>query len=158
VLGNHDHLPEWTCALDELAGREPRFRWSPFHLRLGNAVFQHGDVSTPGIDPARLPQSRARFAQSRPPSRALERAYDGVVALRLHLLGARLAFPQRAVLRRLSRYLDGVRHEVGDGVRNVYFGHTHIPVDGVEYGGRRFHNGGAAIDGVPFRVLRAELV
>ncbi|MEM6569985.1 MAG: metallophosphoesterase [Planctomycetota bacterium] len=157
LLGNHDHLPEHIERLEALADDDDRFRWHPFHLRLGGAVFLHGDVSNPRMNPARLHAYRESFARHPNQGPAMERLYDALMALRVHVLGARVLYPERTVLRRIARYLDDIQGEIGDDVRNVYFGHTHRPVDGAEYRGIRFHNCGATIPGVDFRIVRADL-
>ncbi len=157
VLGNHDHVPAHLEALERLAARDPRFRWYPDHLRLGNAVFLHGDVTHPRVSRARLSAYRERCARQRAPLPGSDRLYDLAVALRLHALGAKLAFPEEVVMRRLTRYLDDVGSELRSGTRNVYFGHTHLALRGAEHGGLRFHNCGAPIEGLDFRIVQADL-
>lgn len=157
LLGNHDHVPAHIERLDALAGDDARFRWHPFHLRLGGAVFLHGDVSNPRMTPARLRAYRERFGRHANQGPAMERLYDALMALRVHVLGARVLYPERTTLRRIARYLDDVQGEIGGDVRNVYFGHTHRPVHGAEFRGIRFHNCGAPIPGVDFRIVTADL-
>lgn len=157
VLGNHDHVPELVERLEVLADQCPRFRWHPYHLRIGNAVFLHGDVSNPRMDQARLRAYRESFGAHERPSGSSHHLYEVVVALRLHVLGARFLYPRAKVVRRIARYLDEVEHEVGAGLRNVYFGHTHLALSGEEYRGLRFHNCGAPIRGLEFQILEADL-
>ena len=40
-----------------------------------------------------------------------------------------------------------------NGLRHVYFGHTHKAVSGFEYEGLIFHNGGASTRGISFRIV-----
>jgi len=54
------------------------------------------------------------------------------------------------VLKKLSQYLKGHGMEASSGVTDIYFGHTHREMDGVEYHGLRYHNGGASIKGIGF--------
>ena len=157
VLGNHDHVPELIDRLEALASVEARFEWHPFHLRLGNAVFLHGDACNPRMNDMRLRAARLGTAGHRSRSEGQARIYDLVVALRLHVMGARLLFARKTVLERLSRYLDELEDELGGGIRNVYFGHTHLALDRVEHRGRCFHNGGAPMPGVEFRIVEADL-
>ena len=53
--------------------------------------------------------------------------------------------------------LEDVGEGVGAGTRSVYHGHTHVAFCGYERGGLRFHNGGASLPGVDFRILKADI-
>lgn len=142
VLGNHDDTPEIREALGVLSGAEERFSWHPHHLRLGSALFVHGDVDRP------------RSSNHGPnPGPARERAYAAAIALHLHRAAAAIAFPHRAVLRGLHRYADRLETSGGEPIRDVFFGHTHRPMARTSYRGRRYHNGGAPIHGVDFRII-----
>ena len=146
VLGNHDDTPEIRGALGALSGAEERFSWHPHHLRLGSALFVHGDVDRP------------RSSNHGPnPGPARERAYAAAIALHLHRAAAAIAFPHRAVLRGLHRYADRLEASGGEPIRDVFFGHTHRPMERASYRGRRYHNGGAPIDGVAFRIIEEHI-
>lgn len=157
VLGNHDHMPVLMDRLEVLADSVPRFHWHPFHVRLGNALFLHGDAGQPGMTPERLVVYREKFAIERPVSELQQRVYGAVVSLRLHVIGARLIFPSRGVVRRVAAHVEALGSAWSENVRNVYFGHTHRVLDGVEHGGRRYHNGGSPMPGLAFRILEADL-
>ena len=68
-----------------------------------------------------------------------------------------IAIRPAGVLRKLSRYLVDEGLDAEHGVRDVYFGHTHLVVDGVKYAGLTFHNGGASIHGLPFKIIETRL-
>ena len=58
--------------------------------------------------------------------------------------------------RRIVYYLSDLDRShpgVVDGVRDVYYGHTHLPIDGFEYDGLRFHNTGSAVRRGGFNML-----
>jgi UDP-2,3-diacylglucosamine hydrolase len=52
-------------------------------------------------------------------------------------------------------YIDQIGHGPASGVEHVYFGHTHRELNNYRYGGVSFHNGGAPMHGVPFRIVAA---
>jgi UDP-2,3-diacylglucosamine hydrolase len=54
-------------------------------------------------------------------------------------------------------YLTDQGQDASHGVTDVYFGHTHRDVDGVKFGGLNFHNGGASIKGLSFRIIETKL-
>jgi UDP-2,3-diacylglucosamine hydrolase len=157
VLGNHDHAPALIEQLESLAAAEPRFRWHPYQVRIGNAVFLHGDASNPRMNQERLEAYRLGFAKERPASAMAHRMYRVAMAMRLHVVGARLVFKERFVVRRLTAHLRRLGPEWSNGVRNVYFGHTHLALSGVEHDGRRFHNCGSPMRGLSFQILEADL-
>lgn len=157
LLGNHDHHPALVERLKGLAGGHQGFSWHPFHLRLGNAVFLHGDAANVRMNVERLAAYRKRFGGHGQRGMAMNRLYDAAVAARIHVLGARLLYPHRTVLRRLFKYLDEIQCGPAQGVRHVYYGHTHRAMADVEYGGLRFHNCGAPMPGMQFRIVKADL-
>lgn len=163
ILGNHDDCQPFVERLDALSRNVPNLQWHADHLRVESRVFLHGDV----IDsPWAKGRSSARFASgsgrdlARPGPRIrgwwANHAYDLVVRTRAHRLAIALQHSPPAVARKLIRYLR--THALGPeaGVTDVYFGHTHRVLNGFQQEGLRFHNGGAPIRGLEFRVLTFE--
>ena len=153
VLGNHDHHAAFLTQLDELAGETANFQWHPLCLRIRNTVFLHGDAADGHADGASLIQARERGLDEEPKHPYWHRLYDVVVKTGIHKPAPRLVHPDRRVLRRLTTWLEAEGHGASSGVRSVYFGHTHRPME-MEYQGVWFHNGGGAIRGQSCRVLR----
>ncbi len=153
VLGNHDHFEQFTRNLDVLARLESNFSWHPFYLRNGSNVFLHGDVANGWITPTRLARLRSQTGFHLPRGAIMNALYDLAIRLRLHIIAAGLAYPKHVVVRRLHAYLDELRIGHRDGVRNVYFGHTHLALDNYEINGLTFHNCGAPIAGLRFNIL-----
>jgi UDP-2,3-diacylglucosamine hydrolase len=79
-----------------------------------------------------------------------------VVLTRLHKPLPHLVFAKRIVVRRILKYLESIGEGPGNGVRNVYFGHTHRRLSNYRYRGLVFHNGGAPIKGMKFRIVEAK--
>lgn len=157
LLGNHDDHPTLVKRLETLAAARTNFEWERYCLRIGNAVFLHGDAANPFFNQARLEASRCTIHRHRRKGRVMNAIYGGTVRLRLHVLGARLVFPRRLVVRRILRYLREMGHGPESGVRNVYFGHTHLAMQAYPHRGVHFHNGGAPIEGLGFQVLVVDL-
>lgn len=156
LLGNHDYHPELIDRLPGLAHEVPNFDWERYYLRLGDALFLHGDVADRKMTTARLEQRRLRFRHE-PRGRLHHRAYDLVVHANMHEVVSRALYPKRRVARRIVSYLHHIGHGPETGVRHVYFGHTHRPVNGFEHAGLVFHNGGAPIGRARFRILELEI-
>ena len=157
LLGNHDHHPAMMDRLQHLASGAANFNWSPYYLRIGRGIFLHGDAANFRMTASRLQTFRERCAAKPQKNPRLNALYDAAIKSRLHTLCALAAYPHRIVARRLRRYLDEIGHGPDAGVRNVYFGHTHRHMDGYERHGLKFHNCGAPIDGVRFRILKADI-
>ena len=163
LLGNHDASQAFTAELDGLSQSYANLEWHPHLMRLDDKVFLHGDV----ID-ARIPftedfHERLDLLRKRKDERALpagirHKMYDAAVKTRVHRLVATVANPKNRVLTKISDYLDWAGHGAGAGVRDVYFGHTHCPLVGELHAGMRFHNPGASIKGMNFRMIEIPLV
>ena len=157
LLGNHDAHPDFVAELDRLAYHRPKLVWQPHVLRLGRCVFLHGDVVDGESDHEDI-DARRRASDEKPPPHAIRHwLYDAVVKARLHRVAVHVARSQAVVLKRLHRYLEEQGIDATSGVSDVYFGHTHREMDGVEYHGLKFHNGGASIKGLGFRIIETRL-
>lgn len=155
VLGNHDHHDVFVERLAAWSESAPNFGWDPFYVRLGNSVFLHGDVADRKRNVRRLAEVRDRKQHRRQKGDLENRLYDLAIAANMHAVTGQLKNRRRKVARRIADYLGTVGHGPNSGVRNVYFGHTHRPMSGYRYGGLVFHNGGAPIKGLKFRILEA---
>ncbi len=153
LLGNHDAHPDFVAALDRLAFRRRNLEWQPYVLRLGHCVFLHGDVIDGGVSHQAVDERRHRHGADRSPPPFRHWLYDVVVRTRAHRFVATVVNRHDWVLAKLFQYLSEQGLDASRGVTDVYFGHTHREVHGLVYNGLRFHNGGAAIKGLGFRIV-----
>jgi len=154
VLGNHDNNRFFLAAIEPFADRTPNLSWRHHYLRLGNTLFLHGDVANWRMTEADLTRHRAGWHDGTKKGTAVNRTYDAAFALRLHKLAHWLAFPRKAVVKRLLYYMEDVGQGPDAGVEAVFFGHTHMVLSGYEYGGVRFYNCGAPMPGLRFTMFR----
>jgi UDP-2,3-diacylglucosamine pyrophosphatase LpxH len=152
LLGNHDCHADWIDRLEQLAARLPNLQWHGEVLRQGQDAFLHGDVLSGRVTPASLARRRARWAAHAPTGPVREALYQAALVARLHRLGT-LIHPPRVVAFRLLQYLKRMGHGPETGLRRVYFGHTHVAVTEYKYRDITFHNGGAPIAGLAFRLV-----
>lgn len=145
VLGNHDACPVFRDALVDSVARCANLRVHESGLHLGRAFFTHGDCVL-----ARRGEPRPRALPA-----VLHRAYDVAVHARLHRTLSLVAHPRRRTLRQLHRFVES--HPTASEIDHVYFGHTHRPLRGAEFRGRRYYNGGAAVQGCEFEILEARV-
>jgi len=155
LLGNHDHHQGLIHRLIELEERLPNLSWHRYYVRLGSSVFLHGDVAERKTDAAMLAASRSRRSNHRRRGPVLRRVYDVVVSAGLHRPVPYVLYRRRTVARRILAYLEDIGQGPRHGVRNVYFGHTHRSMSHYYYRGVTFHNGGAPIKGLRFRIVEA---
>jgi UDP-2,3-diacylglucosamine hydrolase len=156
LLGNHDDHRELVARLPGLQEELPNFHWQRFYLRLGDAMFLHGDAADRKLTADRLARRRERFRHHTcAPWR--HDAYNWLLKARLDQLLCRAVHPRKLVVRRLVAYLRDIGHGPEQGVQSVYFGHTHRELNGYQHAGLVFHNGGAPIGSSRFRILRAEV-
>lgn len=156
VLGNHDCNKRFVQRLDTLAARLPNLEWHDAYLRLGHSLFLHGDVADANMNSAMLTMRRQKWHHDHCCGPVKNMLYDLAVNARLHKLAGQLANPQAQVAARITSYLEDVGQSPKNGLRHVYFGHTHIALSHFQFGGMLFHNGGAPIKGLDFRIIKTE--
>lgn len=157
VLGNHDCHPRFVERLEQYAQQQPRFRWHPYFVRLEQCLFLHGDIVAKGAhDHDVLDIHREKHHHKKNKREVSHFAYDVAVRARLHRV-AMLGIREMKVLQRVRDYADKIDQGPDQGVSDVYFGHTHVEIDGVKYRGLCFHNGGGAIRGLKFRIIETSL-
>lgn len=157
VLGNHDFHRQFTPRLKEFAEATPNLDWHPYYLRRGGSFFLHGDVCHRPLTHEALVTARDRCHHRQVKSKSANKIYDMVVQAGLHRMAQTVASRPEKVARNLSCYLDDIGHNAASGVKHVYFGHTHVPMSHYRHGGLTFHNGGAPIKGLQFRIVETEV-
>lgn len=155
VLGNHDYHQAFIDRLEQLEQHVSNLDWHRFYVRLGKSVFLHGDVANKEMDAGMLAEFREQWLEKRRRGPFASALYDVVVMTRLHKPVPHLIFTKRIVVRRIYRYLESIGQGPSNGVHDVYFGHTHKRLTAYRYRGLTFHNGGAPIKGVKFRIVEA---
>lgn len=155
VLGNHDFVAEFIEAMEELTGRTPNLSTHPYHVRLGEAVFLHGDVPAMNVDAARMARHRSQFLRERRKHPALSKVYDAITATGVHRAIGLVHSPGRQAAR-IESHLRHVEPDAIDAIEHVYCGHTHVPFTGFRYAGKTFHNTGSMIRGLRHQMLRFE--
>lgn len=155
VLGNHDYHQAFIDRLTELDREVSNLSWHRYYVRIGTSVFLHGDVAQRRMTARRLAESREKWLDCRRRGPWASLLYDVAVATRMHKPVPHLLFARRIVARRIFRYLESIGQGPAAGVRDVYFGHTHKRLSNYAYHGMRFHNGGAPIKGLKFRIVEA---
>lgn len=162
LLGNHDCHPQFVESLQQMTETFPHMEWHRHYARIDGNVFLHGDIVDtpvrPGIAHHEILDLRRSAKESRrPPHPFSHTLYDAAVKTRMHRVVMTLARRNELVLKRLTRYLESQGEMATTGVENVYFGHTHRQMLAVPFEGMKFHNPGAAIKGLPFRILETRV-
>lgn len=157
LLGNHDDHPELLERLPFLEQEMPTFEWSRYFYRLGDTLFLHGDVADKTMTAACLKLQREQFIHGSR-TELHHRLYDVAIKAQLHRLAPPAVYPCQRVAKRILKYMESVGHGQKTGVKHVYFGHTHRPMDHYLCEGVHFHNGGAPIGNAPFRILSRDVI
>lgn len=153
ILGNHDSHPRFVERLRRLAECHPNLAWHHEYLRRETDVFLHGDVLDGPTTSQALARRRRRWAHESVRGAISNALYDAAIAVRAHKVVGRIAHPRQRTARRLLNYLDHLGHGPHTGVRRVFFGHTHAAWDSFRYSQISFHNGGAPMAGLEFRIV-----
>jgi UDP-2,3-diacylglucosamine hydrolase len=157
VLGNHDCLQSFTEALTKFESTQPNLTCHPYYLRLGDTLFLHGDVAMRNMDAEGLEAYRSFWRYHKRKGPLMNWVWDAAFLLNLHRGIHRMAFPPQIAVKRVRHYIDSIGEGPGSGIRSVYFGHTHMALPGYAHGGIQFFNGGAALQGLEFNILRARV-
>ncbi|MFO0923806.1 MAG: metallophosphoesterase [Pirellulales bacterium] len=157
LLGNHDCHPRFQAVLNRVQEEQERFSWSPLLFEQGPDLFLHGDVIDAGRSMLALDQFRAKFHEEKPRGKIGNLLYATLLQTRLHRTIPEFLHTPEKTSRKLLQFLSAAQPDALDGVENIYFGHTHVPVDGYRFDRYRFYNPGSGIRHldfapVPFRV------
>jgi UDP-2,3-diacylglucosamine pyrophosphatase LpxH len=154
LLGNHDYCQPFLEYLEQHSHRIPNFAWHHFYLRLGQNVFLHGDVvEKKEATHEKLLKYRSHWLHRPLAGKFSRGAYEVVHRARLHHPFAFLLHRKRRVARRILNYLELHGEGPESGLRHVYFGHIHRRMFNYRHRGVTFHNCGAPIAGLRFRIL-----
>jgi UDP-2,3-diacylglucosamine hydrolase len=157
VQGNHDCNRRFTASLTAYTATRGNLAIHPFVLRLGKSVYLHGDAADhPAMCPMRLTHRREHWSRDESRSQVRHVLYDLAVTARLHRLAGKVAHPRRRVVHRILGYLNRIHHGPESGVEHVYFGHTHDALENYRYRGITFHNPGAPMPGLDFRIVEVK--
>ncbi len=154
VQGNHDCNRRFISALESYSAARPNLHVHDHVLRLEKNVFLHGDAADhPAMCEARLKKRREHWSHDESRSQVRHVLYDLAVTARLHRLAGKMAHPRRRVVHRILGYLSRIQQGLEAGVEHVYFGHTHDSLENYHYHGLTFHNPGAPMAGLNFRIV-----
>jgi UDP-2,3-diacylglucosamine hydrolase len=156
VLGNHDWLGPFRGQLAALAAAQPRLCCHEHFLRLGPALFLHGDCAHQPMDPDGLRRYRASWEDDPQRGALAGGAYVIADTLGLTRLAHERHFPTPRTVQRIIHYLDRASPGWQSAIRDCYFGHTHLAFSGYRHDGIVFHNTGSAIRGTAFNPLSFE--
>lgn len=145
LLGNHDCHPRMQSLLSTFCERYPRFDWSENVWRIGSSVFLHGDILDGVKSQWGIENYRKGFHDEEPQGEIGNLLYSAVIRARLHTIVPRLRYTRRQTCIRLLRYLESIDRGLHSDVRNIYFGHTHVPMNNYSFDRFRFHNPGSGI-------------
>lgn len=154
VLGNHDCPAFFRMRLDALAKTLERFQWHEYGVRIGTALFVHGDCTHRTMNPAGLRRFREDWDNDRQHGCGWRtKAYVAADRLGVTRAAHQLGFPRKTTVARVIHYLDHASPAWRSATRDFYFGHTHQPFSNHRHGDIRFHNTGSAIRGMGFNPL-----
>jgi UDP-2,3-diacylglucosamine hydrolase len=157
VLGNHDYNRAFIESLDHLSAASPNLFWHRHYLRLHNSLFLHGDVvDSPHSSTSHLHIRRQKWLANEQRGELAHWLYELAMQARLHKL-THLVNRHRKIADRLLRYANHIGHGPASGLEHVYFGHTHRAMAAFPHGGLLFHNGGAPMCGLEFRIVPVSL-
>lgn len=152
LLGNHDCHPDFQTVLNELAEENSRFSWQEHVFRIADCLFLHGDILDAGRSLKELDSYRQKFHHSGSQPKSAQRAYDVAVAMRVHKIVPKLRHRPQATCEKLSEIVNQFDRQSVEGVQRIFFGHTHVPIQGLKQKQFRFFNPGAALKHMQYQM------
>lgn len=153
VLGNHDCPTFFRSGLATLADVLPRFHWHEYGVRVGSALFVHGDCTHRKMDTTGLSRYRQSWDNDYRHAPWRAKAYVAADHMGFTWFTHKGWFPRRQTVNRLVHYLDRACPGWRQTTRDCYFGHTHLPFSHYVRDGIAFHNTGSAIRGMGFNPI-----
>lgn len=146
IPGNHDCLPGFVERVENIDG----VSLHSHYLRLGRNLFLHGDAATRRMDRAGFEKFRSSWENDSPRGPTAAQFYRIADQLRLTDMVHVTWFGGRKAIRRIGWHLDEVFPGWESEIDACFFGHTHLPLQGVVDRGVQFHNTGAGVRGASF--------
>ncbi|MGD9126017.1 MAG: metallophosphoesterase [Planctomycetia bacterium] len=156
VMGNHDYHGLFVQAIEHLEDKLDNLSWYPHYVRIEDNIFLHGDVVDRRAGARKMVKRRENHLYRKKRGRMASQLYDWAIQGNLHKPIVRYARTKKTIARRILNYLDEIGEGSTTGVQNIYFGHTHLAISDYEYKGIRFHNCGAPIEGLHFRIIEVQ--
>lgn len=156
VCGNHDSLPAFRTKLAGLSSKYSNLHWHPCYVKLGPHVFLHGDILDSMKRKIPLDEYRRGFHGEEKKGFFMNLLYDILLLSQLHKI-IYMVHKEDSVAPAILEYLQSEEGEMLDGVKNIFFGHTHVPFRDFIYEGIAFHNSGSMIRGLPCNVFEFEV-
>lgn len=155
ILGNHDTNRHLVSKLHTLSTTVPNLRLVPHMLQIGTALFLHGDIVESGALANGVEFIRDRY-RDLTPSRTSAIAGRVITALRLNFIEY-LRHRKSHLVTQLVRYISAYHPERLHSVRTIYFGHTHVPFQGITSNAHVFNNTGSFIKGLSWNPMEFTL-
>ncbi len=153
VLGNHDCHQGFVAGLRRLAQQHAQFQVYEYYLQIGAAVFLHGDCANKMITFKGLKKSRSDWAKSKQWPAILAVCYQCCDRAGLTDFIHRITFPNHKIGQRIVYFLQTLPSGFPAGLKDIYFGHTHLPLTDFQWNNYTFHNSGSGIRGQKLNIL-----
>lgn len=140
IIGNHDAVPSYLSVLSELDATYANIHWREHYLKIGDKLFTHGDALHGGSTLAGLQTYRAS-CNSKQYGRAQKQLYATLTNLGVASLANKTVGKRKACKGILDFLATNFPH-AAQGLKDIYFGHTHNALTAYEYQNLRFHNCG----------------
>lgn len=152
LLGNHDCDSRFRQLLEHRASDTSNFGVHEICFRFEDTLFLHGDVLDAGGF-QHLSKYRSAFEHSSEQPWWVHRLYDLAVMLRVHQRIPEFRHRPVPCVQKLKEYLGQEVSVDLSAIQRVFFGHTHVPIRGLQVSGITYWNPGAALKHMPFEPL-----
>ncbi len=147
VLGNNDADSSFVVKLEALQKRHPSFELHYQYAKVKNILFIHGDLFVYKRD---VEERECVMMQKIP----------NIAAYIYKIMLKNVLNPLSRIRNNALKCAENIVHNIKFydksllfGVSDVYFAHTHVLCENIEYSGYKFHNSGAQVVGAEGRIM-----
>ncbi len=155
IIGNHDAHSTLTSHLQGLAANISNLKVVPHILTIGSNLFIHGDVIEPGACMFGIESVRERYKHLSPSKLSTLLAMT-ITTLRLNVVEY-LRHQKTTLAERIISYVSHYEPQQLEGIKTIFFGHTHVSFSNFSHEGITFHNTGSFIKGLKWNPMSFEL-
>jgi UDP-2,3-diacylglucosamine hydrolase len=157
IIGNHENIDAYMNGVVTLAHRLPNLQIHACYMRIGNALYLHGDQP--------LGAGEITTERHLHPAGGMKQQAAGNILPLVNPLQATFRNLRHAIHYSFNRDVNRILHAIDkadpivrSGVEHVFFAHTHRPKLAVtsKHSPISFHNTGAGVRGAHFSMLEIE--
>lgn len=153
ILGNHDYSHLFIEGLNHLKKEYAGFNFFKYFAYTENCLFLHGDCVNHFTSFEAHQEYRNRWANGKRWLSIMEIGYETLDFFHLPRLIHTVKYAKQHVAKRILHFIQLLPEDNLSQIKNIYFGHTHLPMESFLWDHHVFANSGSTIKGFQWRII-----